>query len=187
MNTEYDTCVINHMITAISHEMVPPRGRPQPYADTLFMGGPTLSETERNELALHGQSKNWKIIFPCFDPAQVSAGPIGFDAVITDGIAQTIVLCDGRLWKRDRHSPAVLIFAGSELIVKLSGGGRLIVRQMRGRYHDHGYEIAREAVLRRAAKNPGTVPVIAAIRGLTAVMDMKTLSTAFAAGQAASS
>jgi len=183
MTIALDQHAINHMTTAISQEMNPQRGRSQPYADTLFMGGPLPSETDATQLGIFGQQKNWKIIFPSFDPADALAGPISFHAVVTDGIAQTIVLSGGLLWKENRRSPAVLLFPGHRIIVKLSAKGRLLIRPLRGQYHDHGYELARAAVCSRAAENPGTVPVVAGVGSLTTVMDIKAVSAMLAAGE----
>lgn len=103
--------------------------------------------------------------------------------MITDGIAETIILFDGRLWKRDRSCPAILLFPGTRVVVRLSAKGRMTVREMRGQYSDHGYELALEAVLARAARQPGTAPVVSPIGGLLTVLDMKTMSAMFAAGE----
>lgn len=181
MTTNFDQNGINHMTTAISREMTPQRRARHADADTIFMGGPPPSDADQTELAMFGLRKNYKIIFPSFDPADVARGPVGYHAVVTDGLAETVILSGGRLWKRDRRSEAVLLFPDLKAVVKLSAKGRLVVRAMAGQYHDHGYDLARESITPGAARKPGNAPVVSAIGSLVTVLDLKTLGGMFAA------
>jgi hypothetical protein len=149
-------------------------------SDTLFIGGPQPTDRDREALAHFGLNKNYRIIFPEFDPADAEAGPIGFHAVVTDGLTQSIVVANGRLWKRDRTSPAVLLFAEQGVLIRMSGKGRLMIKAMRGQYHDHGFELAREAVSGRASRKPGRIPVIAPIGGMIMVLDIRAVRDSFA-------
>lgn len=176
----FDQHAINHLTVAVGIEMTPGgRGR-HALGDTLFMGGLTPSEDDARALGTFGERKNWKVIFPSFDPSEVATGPIGYHAVVTDGVADTVVLTDGRLWKRDRRSAAVLHFPGIQAVVKLSSKGRLIVRGTDGAYAEEGYELARQAVRARAATRPGKVPVVSPIGGMLTVLDMDALADSFA-------
>jgi hypothetical protein len=128
----------------------------------LFFGGTQPSLIEQDELGKFGFGKNYKIVHASFDLADVARGPLGFHVVVTDGLTQAIVLQDGQLWKRDRRSQAVLVFPKTHAVVWLSSKGRLVVLEMSGQHHDHGYDIAREAILARADRKPGPMPVVSA-------------------------
>ena len=185
MNTNFDQHGINDVTVAVSREMTPPaRGRLRE-TDTLFMGGPPPTDAQQNDLASFGLRKNYKVVFPTFDVTAPRSGPTGFVAVVTDGVAESHVLSGGRLWKRDRRSPAVLLFPGVNAVIKLSDKGHLVVREMSGRHHDHGYELAHEAVLARAAAKPGHVPVVTWIgaASLPTVLDMKAFAATFDAAE----
>lgn len=175
-----DQHAINHMTVAVACEMTP--GNPNAHAlgNTLFMGGPRPSESDARAIGAFGERKNYNIVFPSFQGPDVEAGPDGYHAVVTDGVAETFVLSDGRLWRRDRRSPAVLVFAGIQAVVKLSLKGRMIVRGMTGGYAEEGFELARRTVVARAAQKPGKVPVVSPIGGMAFVLDMGTLAETFA-------
>lgn len=183
MTITFDQHAINHLTVAVAREMTPQGAKRHPDSDTLFMGGAQPTEAEQRRLASFGLSKNYKIVFPSFDPIDVAAGPTAFHVVVTDGLQEAFTLSEGRLWKRDRRSAAVLLFPQLDMLIKLSSKGRLIVRAMAGRYHDHGYEFARESVLARASRKPGHAPVLAQVGGLMTVLDMKTFAETFAAGE----
>lgn len=181
MNTTFDQHGINHMTVAISREMTP-RGRARHAdSDTLFFGGPQPSEADTREMCGFALRKNWQVIRAAFDPADPHAGPIGFDAAITDGVAETFGLMRGRLWKRDRDSAAVLVFPETAAKVRLNAKGKLVVGEMKGNFDERGYDLARQAVVARAARKPGGVPVISPMGRTTVVFDMAALADTFAA------
>ncbi len=180
MNTVFDQHAMNHMITAISHEMSAPTRKRRPECDTLFIGGPVPSDRDQHELAQFGLRKNWKIVYPSFDAADPLRGPVTYHVVVTDGLTETMVLKDGRLWKKDRRSQAVIVFAELGITIKVSSKGRLVVRGMAGRYHDHGYDLALDAVTKRAAREPGHIPVVSTIGMLPTVLDIHTMNQVFA-------
>lgn len=180
MTFSFDQHGINHMITAISREMTPKGRRSSADVDTLFMGGLLPSEADETALGHFGLRKNYKIIFASFDPANVTGGPVEFHAVITDGLTQAMTLSKGGLWKRDPRSAAILLFPDVEAIVKISSKGRSVFRDMSGRYHDHGFDLARQAVIARAAGEPGKVPVVSSIGTMLTVVDIETVAHCFA-------
>lgn len=179
MTCQLDHHATNHMTAAIDREMSP-AGRRRPDADTIFMGITPPSDADQNALARFGLDKNYKMILPSFDAADPARGPVDFHAVVTDGLTESIILAGGRLWKRDRRSPSVLLFPDAGIVVRVNSKGRLVVRGMTGRFHDHGYELAREAVLARAARKPGRAPVVSWIGTQVAVLDIVALRDTFA-------
>lgn len=179
MNTAFDTTIMNHMVTAVSHEMRGPSRKTHPECDTLFIGGPPPSEIDQHALAQFGLSKNWKVVYPSFDPADPLAGPVACHVVVTDGLTETRVLKDGRLWKNDRRSMTMILFAELGITIRISSKGRLVVRGMVGRYHDHGYDLALEGIATRAARRPGHVAVISSIGQLPTVLDIRTMNQMF--------
>lgn len=172
----FDVRGMHHMITAIRETMSPTR-QLHPERDTLFMGGATPTHHDEEALCIFGRDKNWKIVFPSIDTADPAAGPTGFRVVVTDGLTRTCVLRNGRLWKRSRDSAAVIRV--DRLVISLSAKGRLKVGPSRGRVHEHGYDLALQAVKARAAEAPGRGALIAPIGGLVAVMDGTTASDLF--------
>ena len=178
MTSQFDQHAINHMVAAIKHEMTPCGGR-DTEMDTLFFGGRLPTEAEQNDLGMFGLRKNYKIIHASFDLEDVVRGPVAFHVVVTDGLKQSLVVQDGRLWKRDCRSQAVLVFPNSGMVIKRSSKGRLLVRGMSGRHHDHGYDIARDAVLARAGRKPGSVPVVSPIGSLMTVLDIRAMNKMF--------
>jgi len=179
MTNEFDQHAINHMVSAITREMTPQGSARKTETDTLFFGGALPTEAEQHELGMFGLRKNYKIIHASFDLADVQRGPIAFHVVATDGLTQSVVLQNGRIWKRDRRSQAVLVFPDTRAVVKLSSKGRLGVREMSGQHHDHGYELARDAVLVRAGRKPGHIPVVSPIGSLLTVLDMRSMIATF--------
>lgn len=175
MNDSINQHGINRMLVAINREMSRYGEKTHPDADTIFMGGAEPDEAHQASLADFALKKNYKLIFCSFDPRNVAGGPVGVHAVVTDGIEKTIILSDGRLWKRDRRSPAVLVFASLNAVVRMSTKGRLIVREMSGSYHEEGYAIALEAVRATAGSIPTRVPVVSMIGDLAMVMDVEAL------------
>lgn len=185
MTNAFDQYTMNHMIVALSREMTPRGTKPNPKvdADTVFIGGARPTEADQASLARFGLDKNYKVIFPSFDLDAPHAGPVGFHVVVTDGLTRVTTLQDGRLWKRDRRNPAVLVFAEIGAVVKLNANGQMVVRDMRGQFHDHGYELALEAVRAGAGKQPGTMPIVSTIGSMLAILDAKTMSYAHAVAE----
>ncbi|MEG3171164.1 hypothetical protein U1708_02950 [Sphingomonas sp. ZB1N12] len=173
------------MIVAISREMTPrsAKSNAETDGDTVFIGGARPTESDQAALARFGLDKNYRVVFPSFDLNDPSTGPIGFHVVVTDGRTVATTLRDGRLWKRDRRSAAVLVFPDIGAVVKLTSKRQMAVHETRRQFHDHGYDLAREAVRTHAAKEPGTVPVVSTIGNMLAVLDIKTMSNAFAAAE----
>ena len=183
MTITFDQHAINDMTVAVALEMTPQCAKRHQNSDTLFMGGAKPTEADQRELASFGLSKNYRIVFPSFDPLNVEAGPTAFHVVVTDGLEEAFTLSEGRLWKRDRRSAAILLFPKLGILVKLSSKRSLVARVMDGRYHDHGYDLAQEAVTARAARKPGHVPVVAPVGGLMTVLDVKAFADTFAAAE----
>lgn len=185
MTNAIDQYTMNHMIVALSGEMTPRGAKPNAKvdADTVFIGGARPTEADRASLARFCLDKNYKVIFPSFDLDNPRAGPVGFHVVVTDGLTRVTTLQDGRLWKRDRRSRAILIFAEIGAVVKLNSNGQMVVREMHGQFHDHGYELALDAVRVRASKQPGTMPIVSMIGNMLAILDIKTMSYAHAVAE----
>lgn len=177
MNDTIDHHGINHMLVSISREMTKDANRSGADADTIFMGGTTPTENDQKALADFALSKNYNIIFPSFDPNAIGTGPITFHAVVTDGHEQATVLPDGRLWKRDRRSPSILLFPELRAVLRMSTKGRLLVREMTGSYHKQGYEAASEAIRTTAARKPARAPIMSSIGDLMIVMDVEAMMT----------
>lgn len=179
MTDQFDFKTINDVTVAINCEMSPSR-RPHPNSDTLFMGGTSPTIADEDALGRFACSKNYKIVYPAFDPGHGTTLPTTFHVAVTDGLAQTIVLRGGRLWKRNDRSAAVLMFADTRLMVSLDARGLLKVARMPGNVGERGYDTALTAVTARAATKPGGAPVISPVGGLITVLDMKALSETFA-------
>lgn len=183
MNTKLDQHAVNHATVALRQEMTPSNGMRHRDLDTLFLGGPRTTEMDRTALAKFGLDKNYKLIVASFDAADAERGPTGYDVVVTDGQTQSTALTGGRLWKRDRRTPAVLIFpSGGGIAVKMSAKGRILIRKARGRLEDRGFELAREAVTARTAARPGKAPVVSPIGTYTAVLDCEAFLDMMEAG-----
>ncbi len=178
MTIAFDHHDINHMIISITREMTPRSDKRPIGGDTVFMGGVSPNQVDQAGLANLGLSKNYNIIFPSFDPRSVGDGPVTFHAVVTDGLTQAAVLTGGRLWKRDRRSPAILLFPEFDAVLRLSAKGRLIIREMVGQYHDHGYELALETVRVLAARRPGKVAILSTVGSMPTVLDIETMTRA---------
>lgn len=183
MSITFDSHGINDMTVAVCREMTSHSRRQTSDVDTVFLGGPPPSNADEVELAKFGRSKNYRMIFVSFDPSKPHNGPCGFHAVLTDGLTQALAIPEGRLWKRDSRSPAVLLFPALRAMLKLDSEGRLIFHDMAGDYSKSGFELARMAVLSRAARNPGKAPVVSQIGMLMAVLDVDTISAVFAQGE----
>lgn len=176
----FDHHAINHATVAIREAMSPACPTSRADTDTLFMGGPALTDAERQRLARFALDKNYKIVFAVFGD-DVGAGPTDIHAVVTDGTEQAIGIPGGRLWMQDQRSPVVLVLADVGALVGFDAAGRMQIREMCGSYHEDGYELARSAVIRRAASKPGRAPVIGPVGSLITVMDMLAFSDTFAA------
>lgn len=180
MNAAIDQHCINHMTVAVHQAMTPQENRRSRETDTMFLGGGQPTDADRQALGHFALDKNYRLVVPCFDTAEPQAGPVGYDVICTDGLEQSIALTGGRLWRRDRRSTAVLLFPSIGVVVKLTGKGCMLVREMKGCYHDQGYELARQAVLAHAARQPGSVPVLTSVGALTVVLDMRAFAATFA-------
>ena len=180
MNIAFDQHSINHMIVAINREMIPLGNKRHADADTIFMGGSPPTDADQKALAQFGLNKNYKVVFLSFDPKNVNAGPVGIHAVITDGVTEAAVLQNGRLWKKDRRSAAILLFPEFRAALRLNLKGQLIINDMADQYHDHGYDLALAAISDRAGRRPGRTPVVSTIGSMVTVLDMQTMANSFA-------
>ncbi|TCQ06308.1 hypothetical protein C8J40_10596 [Sphingomonas sp. PP-CC-3A-396] len=180
MSSTFDSQGINDVTVAVCQEMTSRSRRRNCDVDTVFLGGPPPSHADEVELAKFGRSKNYRMIFVSFDPSKPHDGPCGFHAVLTDGLTQALAIGDGRLWKRDSRSPAVLLFPALRAMLKLDSEGCLIFHDMAGDYPESGFDLARTAVLARAARNPGTAPLVSPIGALMTVLDVDTMSAVLA-------
>ncbi len=183
MNSTFDSHGINDMTVAVCQEMTSRSRCRNSNVDTVFLGGPAPSNADEVELAKFGRSKNYRMIFVSFDPSKPHDGPCGFHAVLTDGLTQALAIPDGRLWKRDSRSPAVLLFPALGAMLKVDSEDCLIFHDMAGDYPESGFDLARTAVLARAARNPGKAPVVPQIGALMTVFDVDTVSAVFAQGE----
>lgn len=114
MTITFDEHAINDMTVAIRREMTPQGADRLPDSDTLFMGGTPPSDTDEHELGLFGQRKSYRIVFPSFDPAKPAGGPTAFHVVVTDGVAETIVLSGGGSGSGTAVAPRSSSSPGSE-------------------------------------------------------------------------
>lgn len=179
MTNQLDPQAVNDVTVAVHCEMSP-SGRPHPDGDTLFMGGTLPTTADEEALGWFACDKNYKIVYPSFGAGHGTTLPTTFHVAATDGVAQTIVLSGGRLWKRTERSTAVLMFRDTRLMVSMNAKGRLKVTRMPGVVGERGFEIALTALAARAAMKPGGVPVVSPVGGLMTVLDMKALSETFA-------
>ncbi len=179
MTDQLDFHAINHMMVAINCEMSP-SGRPHPDSDTLFMGGTPPSIADVDDIGRYACAKNYKVVYLPFHETPVSDLRSTFHVAVTDGIAQTIMLSGGRLWKRNARSPAVLMFSDNRLMVSLSAKGLLRATRMPANVEEQGYETALRAVMERAAEVPGGIPVVAPLGRLLTALDLKSFSDTFA-------
>lgn len=179
MIDQFDFDAVNDLTVAVNCEMSP-SGRPHPQSDTLFMGGTPPGIADEDVLGRFACSKNYKIVYMAFGTATVPTPPATFHVAVTDGVAETIVLRGGRLWKRNSSSAAVLMFADTRLMVSLNAKGRLKVARMPADVDRRGYGIALTAIGERAATKPGRAPVVSPIGGLITVLDVQALSETFA-------
>lgn len=176
-----DQYAVNNMICALQLEMGSSPSEPGRDHDALFMGGSDVNAADEDALGSFAVDKNWHILLASFDPADPTAGPVDFRAVITDGLTKSVIMAGGRLWKKDRRSNTVILFPKARSVLKLTTKGRLVVGPISGRRHDHGYELARMSLASHAAKCPGGVPLVAPVGGLLTIMDARTLTMMFKA------
>jgi hypothetical protein len=173
MTNDSDRAGISHMLAALSTELAPQGSGRRHETDTLFMAGPAPTEDDLHELGGFALSKDYRLIYASFDFANADAGPTAFHAVITDGVTKAVAMYGGRLWKRDRRTPAVLVFAVSASVVKFTSKRSIAVREMKGEFHEQGYALALEALKSRASLKPGTAPIFSTIGALEVVMDLR--------------
>lgn len=178
-----DPIYINHATVVLQMEMALISRRRQIEPNVLFMGGGALSDTDERALAELGLRKNYNLVYATCATGDAHSRPSTFHAVATDGTTQAYVLSDGRLWRRDRSSASILIFANAQAVIAIGGKGRIVVRPMARRYHDHGYDLAMEALASRIASRPGHVPVVMPVGEVTAMIDVRALAATFAAAE----
>lgn len=183
MTNLFNPIIVNHMTVALQMEMAPTPKNRHSEPDVLFMGGERLSDTDERALAGLGLRKNYNIVYAACASADADSTPSTYNAVVTDGLTQAYIVSNGRLWKRDRKSAAILIFADTQAVIKISGKGRIVVRQMAGQYHDHGYDLARDALAARGACKPGHAPVLSPVGEAATVVDVKAVAAMFAAAE----
>ncbi len=176
-----DPISINHMTVALQMEMASSSNSRHTEPDVLFMGGGELSDTDERALAGLGLRKNYNIVYATCASVDADSTPSTYHAVVTDGLTQAYILNNGRLWKRDRRSASVLIFADTQMVIKISGKGRICVRPMAGQYHDHGYDLAQDGLAARAARKPGHAPVVSPVGEVATVINLKAVVDMFEA------
>ncbi|USU10712.1 hypothetical protein NF701_08950 [Sphingomonadaceae bacterium OTU29THOMA1] len=174
---------INHMTVALQMEMAPSSKNRHTEPDVLFMGGGRLSDADERALAGLGMRKNYNLVYATCATVDARSTPSTYHAVVTDGLTQAYILSNGRLWKRDRRSASILIFADTQAVIKISGKGCIVVRPMAGQYHDHGFDLALDGLAARGARKPGHVPVVMPVGEVTAMIDVRALAATFAAGE----
>lgn len=167
---------INPLICAVESELTARLGKRRNEANFLMMGGGTLSPAEMDALATFACQKNWNLLHAATnttDPVNGFVnGEIEFTCVVTDGFTSTAILSGGKLWKRDRSSAAMLLFPQHRVAARLNSKGLLSARKFADRYHDQGYDLAKDAVLQRLPGSGDTTPVITMIGAALVVHDV---------------
>lgn len=180
MSILFDHNKLNNMVNAIIEEMRPRGHKQDQFAEYVFMGGTMPNDAQANALAQFSLDKNCPVIFLSFDPDNLAAGPIGLHVIMTDGATQSGGVGNGRLWKRDRHATAIIVFESVGFTVRINAKGGLDLRRIKTPHHSHGYELALETVQSKAKRMKASIPVMFSIGDLPAVMDIQTLSASLA-------
>lgn len=167
----FESHLINHMTVALRCEMTPGCRPHGPLGDTLFLGVVQPGRADLQELARFGESRNYKVILPQFAVGNATAGPLGYSVVVTDGVADTVLLNGARLWKREPGRASVLLIPAIGAEVGLDTKGLMKVRAARGDYPEAGLDLAHASLLARAASKPGKLPVVSQLGGLLMVND----------------
>lgn len=175
INMNKDNCLsfITPVLGFLQNAMTSKSGLQDSRFDTIFMGGTTLTEDDQERLGRFSADKFYNIVYALHNPTQ-PAYP-GLCVVFTDGESRSLILKNGKLWKRDRHSLAIIIFSEAGLNVKISNKGRMVIRESRQTYHEVGFQLAEEAVATGSVAHPVRTTVIGDVGGLIAVMDTETL------------
>ena len=176
----FDSDGINHVVCAMQLEMGTTPGHAGRNPNVLFLGGPQVTDVDA--LCEFSLSKNWSLFFASVDVADPAAGLMDVRAVVTDGVTQAATIAGGRLWKRDKNSPSVLLFPNVGALAKVTSKGRILIREMTGTYGDEGYELARAALAARCATRPGQMPVVGPVGVMPSVLDVRTLKLMFEMG-----
>ena len=169
----YDHQGINNVTVALGREMMPQNCSKGSEPDVLFVGGAEPTEAQALDLVSFGLRKNYHLVFAAFDPASPQNGPITLTLFATDGHTQAVTLRGCRLWKRNRQTPSVLLVPDDRVLVKVSSKRRLVIRQMKGTHDDRGFELAQEALLARAASQPGRAAILGQIGSMIVVQDVE--------------
>ena len=175
-SADFDLDGINQMVCAIQMEMGSTPGECTRSTNVLFMGGPDLTQSDEDALARYALDVNWYILFPVFDTATPAAGPLEVRVVVTDGGTTSLIMKNGRLWKRDLASPTIVVFPDGPSSLRVNSKGKLLLRPTNVPYHDHGYDLARESLAVRASTEPGKVPMVTPIGRFVTVMEARSLA-----------
>lgn len=173
MNKDNCLGLITPVLGFLKNAMISKAGLQDSRFDTIFLGGPSLTEDDQERLGRFSAAKFYNIVYASHNPTQ-PAYP-GLCAVFTDGDSRSLILKNGKLWKRDRHSLAIIIFSEAGLNVKISNKGRMVIRESRQTFHDGGFRLAEEAVATGSIGHPVRTAVIGDVGGLITVMDTETL------------
>lgn len=168
---DFDSHLLNHMTVALRCEMTPGSRLHGPLGDTMFLGVVQPSLVDLNGLARFGESRNYKIVLPHFAVDGAGAGPTGYSVVVTDGLADTVLLNGARLWKRAPSRASVLLIPAIGAEIGIDTRGLMKVREARGRYEEAGFALAQACLLARAGKQPGKMPVVSQLGGVLTVND----------------
>jgi len=179
-SAKIDQHQINSLICAVEAELTSRAGKRCKQADFLIMGGGQLSGAGRDSLASFACQKNWNLLYAAVNTAQpvngFAADAIEFSCFVTDGFTSTAVLSGGKLWKRERTTAAILIFPQHSLSIRVNAKGKLTDRKLADRYHDHGHDLARDAVLRRVSSAKNRMPVLGTIGNAMVVHDLEMIA-----------
>ena len=169
---------VNALTTAVADAMTGKRKLSRQDEDTLFFGGVELPKSEKDVLADFTARMNWNLIYVgCMadslrsDRAEIA----GIGCYVTDGIEATAVLGAGKLWKASREARAVIVFPATGIKIRLSRKGQLLIDELSGPPHDHGFELAREAVVSLQDAHRDRLPVVSVMGRYPIVSDVENL------------
>jgi hypothetical protein len=179
VTTILDPHSVNHATVAVRNEMTLRGKKDGSECNALFLGGLTPSDVDETALGEFAITKNYNLVFASFDPDVAPSTPTGYHVIATDGLTQAMVVRNGRLWKGDRRSRTLLLFPDAKMLFRFDSKGRISMRELKGQYHDHGYELASEELARSSATSPGHIPIVSPIGQLVTILDVKALRDAF--------
>src|SRR5690606_35997615 len=76
----------------------------------------------------------------------VTSDGMAYSCIFTYASGRSALFPTGRPWKRDRQTPAILLFHHAQVAFGIAERVQLIRHEWSGRYHHHGYELARRAI-----------------------------------------